>query len=70
MKFALALLLAGATSLPAQTVQDENAAPILPFFDAVPLCKDGEVVGVQIETNVPAAVVVRWPSNFCRGRST
>lgn len=67
MKFALALFTAGALSLPAATAQD--APPFVPFFDAQPLCRDGELVGIQIQSNVPVRATVVIPPKVCVGSS-
>jgi predicted outer membrane protein len=61
MKLALAFALAGAASLALAADQ----APEAHKFAAEPLCKNGEVVGVQIYTNRPGAFVLTWDRSAC-----
>jgi hypothetical protein len=72
MKVASALLLAGALALPGATAQDATPPrAIEPIFEVTPICGgDGDVVGLQILSNIPVNVAITWDRRVCAARTT
>ena len=69
MKAVLAILIAGLLALPGSANQADQVAEE-PYIEAMPLCKDGEIVGIYIRSNVPVDGALTWDRKICLGRST